>query len=119
MLNVFKYFDQPKELNQSDLMDKMYLLYDELYYGLLGPKDKERLESLLPLIKKDPRGAGLYAKYILQKRWPEAEPTIMKSPLYAYHYAYWVIKDRWKEAEPYIQKDSDLWDTYKEDFKID
>ena len=115
MLNVFKYFDQPNELNRSDLISHMHLLHDELHYGLLGPKDKEKLKPLLPLIKKSAQSAGLYAKYILQKRWPEAEPTIMKNPLYAYHYAVWVLQSPWPEAEPYIMKDPELWELYTEE----
>ena len=46
-----------------------------------------------------------YARFIIEGRWPEAEPYIKKDLYWAYHYAKNIIKGRWGEAEPYIKKD--------------
>jgi len=61
-----------------------------------------RTPELEPIIMKNPRMAGQYAKYVIKGRWPEAEPIIMQDPGHAYLYAKYIIKDRWPEAEPYI-----------------
>ena len=143
MLNVFKYFDAPNELNRSELNDSISLL-DQLSSGELQPSDKPLLEPVIHIIKKSPRLAMWYAAEVLQHRWPEvepyiiqdpsiaywytrhaikgrwpeAEPVIMRDPLFAYKYARWVIRGRWIDAEPYIQKDHEQWPRYAEFFNI-
>ena len=143
MLNVFKYFDAPNELNRSELKNYIPLL-DQLAGGELQPSDKSLLAPVMHLIKRSPRLAMWYAAEILQQRWseaepvimqdpnkaywytrhvikerwPEAEPIIMKDPLFAYKYARWVIRGRWIDAELYIQKDPEQWSRYAEFFKI-
>ncbi len=57
------------------------------------------------IIKRIPRDAYLYAKYVIDGRWVEVEPVIMKNPHYAYQYAKNVLQKRWPDAEPYIMKD--------------
>ena len=142
MLNVFKYFNNPKELDRSDLIDHMLL--DVLAAGELDSSDKARLEPVLHLIKRNPRMAMWYAaeiinqrwpevepiilkepsqaywytRHVIKERWPEAEPVIMKDPLYAYKYARWIIRDRWPEAEPYIKQDGEQWARYAEFFNL-
>jgi hypothetical protein len=114
MLNVFKYFEKPDELNRHDLQEHMHLL-DLLSDARLSPEAKSQLEPVLHIIKKSPKLAYYYAKTILDERWPEAEPYIIKDPYWAYVYTYAVInKDhkrenmiRWKEAEPVIMKDAE------------
>ena len=49
--------------------------------------------------------AYLYARDVIEGRWPEAEPVFLKSNKWAYRYASDVIKDRWPDAEPYIMQD--------------
>lgn len=58
-------------------------------------------------IKKDPQNAYKYAKYVLEDRWPEAEPEpfILKKSGSDCLYALCVLKDRWPEAESQIKKD--------------
>ena len=64
-------------------------------------KTKNRLEN----IKRNPKRAYLFAKNILKKRWPQAEPYIMKDGFWAYKYANDVMKELWPEAESSINKD--------------
>lgn len=61
--------------------------------------------------------AYLCARYVLKRRWLEAEPAIMTDPFFAYLYARDVRKRRWEEAEPVI-KASPYWDDYAEHFNI-
>lgn len=42
----------------------------------------------------------------------------MKDPFVAYKYARLVLKKRWPEAEPFIYKDKKTSEFYKEHFKI-
>lgn len=58
-----------------------------------------------PVIMKGGDCAYRYAVGVINGRWPEAEPVIMKDPKWAYNYAKDVIKRRWPEAEPVIMKD--------------
>jgi hypothetical protein len=58
-----------------------------------------------PTIMKHPNVAAWYAIHVLKREWPEAEPTIMKNPALALDYAIYVLKRRWPEAEPTIMKD--------------
>jgi len=74
-------------------------------------------DDLQDYIMKDPEYAYNYAKYVLEDRWPEAEPYIMKDPVWAYYYARDTIKDRWYEAEPYI-KGSIYQEYYEDDFGV-
>ena len=62
-------------------------------------EDNELLQSFIPKpINPSPARAYNYAKYILDDRWPEAEPIIMKDPRYATLYQIkmsgWLWKDR-------------------------
>ena len=45
-----------------------------------------------------------YARFVLKKRWPQAEKLILNCPESAYLYARHVMKKRWKEAEPVVIK---------------
>jgi hypothetical protein len=66
-------------------------------------------------ISKDPEHASEYARYVINGRWPEAEETIIKDPKGAYLYARFVIKGRWPEAEETIIKDPKSAYSYIED----
>ena len=134
MLNVFNFYDKPKELDNSDLMDKMDLL-ESIISISKQPNAKEILAPVINIIKKSPEYAYLYVITVLKKqrwkevesvigsdayyafnyalnvldghRWKEAEQVIMKDPHWAYRYAEAIIQGRWPEAEPYIMTDAD------------
>jgi hypothetical protein len=68
---------------------------------------------------KDPHYAYRYAKSVLLRRWPEAEPYILSDSDTAYWYARYVIKRRWPEAEHIIASDRWEWRRYQEEFRIE
>ena len=77
-------------------------LYEYAYeYGRLEPK----WEKLL-LSSKDPYWLYWYTRYVIGRRWQEAEEYIKKNPRWAYWYALDIVENRWPEAEEYIMKDS-------------
>ena len=43
----------------------------------------------------------------------------MESPAHAKDYAIYVLQKRWPEAEPYIKDDIEQWDSYKDYFGIE
>jgi hypothetical protein len=51
-------------------------------------------------------------------RWPEAEPAIINRPDYAAEYAKFILKRRWLEAEPIIKQKVHDWVRYKNHFGI-
>lgn len=59
--------------------------------------------------------ACMYAKEVLQRRWPAAEPVIKMYPKSAYHYAKYVVKDRWEPGEDVIREDPIQWEMYMDD----
>lgn len=61
---------------------------------------------------KDPYIAYDYARYVLCKRWPEAEPLIATSTVWAFEYACNVIGGRFLEGEEAIKKDPLRWHKY-------
>ena len=61
---------------------------------------------------KDPFWSLMYARDVIQGRWPEAEPRIMKDSFLAYRYAKEVIKGPWQEAERFIKRDAAAWSIY-------
>ena len=81
MLNIYKYFDEPKSLDGIENYKQQ----------LLSTGDAPKLSR--------------FAIDVLRERWPDAEPIIMKHPYRALFYARDVIKGRWEEAEPYIMQD--------------
>ena len=91
MKNIFKYFENPTESNQAELLMYLQALTD-LENGKLGPSD---IELLAPVID-----------------------IVMKHPEYAYRYATSIIKTRWHDAEEYIQKDELYWNKYCIEFNI-
>jgi hypothetical protein len=104
MLNVFNYYDNPKDLNKSELINKLELLKNITELSQENGA-KEKLAPVLYIIKKSARISYLYARYILKERWIEVEPIICKDSWYSYMYAKHVINGPWKECEPAIMKD--------------
>ena len=78
----------------------------------------ERWPEAEKYIMKDPKYAYYYARNILKRRWPEAEPVIMKDPKFAYSYALHILNGRWPEAEPVIMQNPHVWPKYKQHFNI-
>ena len=138
MLNIFNYYDNPRELDRFDLLDAFFII-EKLKEMSLTQSDKDKLEQCLPIIKKDPEAAyryaidilkgrfpeaerymvndpwvaHRYAKNVIKGRWKEAEPVIMNDLVFAYMYARDIIKGRWEEAEPTIKKDDYYWGEYQ------
>lgn len=79
--------------------------FDYYYYLAAGnlndrsklPKNHKVEKDILT--RKDPRDAYLYARDILKRRWPQAEPIIQTNVNYAHYYAKDVIRGRWPEEE--------------------
>lgn len=96
MLLRILYEDSALDQIEDKFEDFVTRIADKMFRG-------EKLdETDLGDIKRHPRLAGLYAHYVLKKRWPEAEDLIRQDPWQAYHYARDVIKGRWPEAEEII-----------------
>lgn len=87
------------------------------YYFFLYAKDiiEGRWPEAEEFIKKDPESAYFYAHYAMGERWPEAEETIMKDPEWAFQYAKNVIKNRWPEAEGVIKNDA-MWSWHYDEY---
>jgi hypothetical protein len=73
-----------------------------------------QIEQII-LSAENPEWVCRYAFYVINRRWPEAEPFIMKDPYWAFCYARDVIKGRWPEAEPFIMVDPKLASFYARD----
>ena len=63
--------------------------------------------------------AYCYARDVLERPWPEAEPYIAKNTFWACNYAKNVLRDRFYEAEPYIAKNPGYWARYKRYFNVE
>jgi hypothetical protein len=112
MLNVFDYYDEPKDLNKSELYDSIALL-DKLSKGLVSPIDKESLAPVYHIIKKQPLLASMYAIKVLQHNWSEMEDLIKTNAQASLLYTINILNKnktdnliRWKEAEPVIMKEA-------------
>ena len=115
MLNVFKFYTEPKELNRSDIAEHMHLV--NTIKTLEYDNDaKSKLSPIINVIKRDPKCAFEYARWINRGRWEEGEPTILKSSWYSYMYARYVINGVWKEGEPSIKQDPNFWSMYQNYF---
>jgi len=80
-------------------------------------KTHERSPELEPVIARDSLYAYLYAQDVLgHKRFPEGEKAIAKDPRQAYFYAAYVLEKRWPEAEPVIAKERWYADMYNNRF---
>jgi hypothetical protein len=96
MINFYDLHKQELDLNNE---------YREDVYNIRHMDSLYDYSKVLHIIRRDIRSAVLYAQYVKQGRYLDAEQTIMTSPMYAYLYALKIIKDRWPEAESYIMKD--------------
>jgi hypothetical protein len=118
-MNLYKLHSDPKSLNHyNEAQQSMpeVFVHDDTYRKDFIVRDFTQKQ--IRAISKDPKWACLYAKTVLKRRWPEAEPYIMKDPGYAFIYAKDMIEDRWPEAEPYIMKDAEWWSFYKHRFGL-
>jgi hypothetical protein len=110
LLDGEKYLCHIQSKQLMDFWNESFMISEEVYYllsdyvpdvGLFVWIDSEIYKNT---IMKDPYAASEYAKHVLKRRWPEAEPIIMKDPYAASEYAKHVLKRRWPEAESIIMK---------------
>ena len=103
MLNVYKFYDNPKDLPLYDKLNgTIDLLMESTWWN---PSMVGQLEPLMSIIIKSPEFAFTYVAFVMEySRWPEGEPAIMKEARFAYAYARDVIKGRWHKAESIIMK---------------
>ena len=111
MLNIFKYYDDYKSLDKSELSEAISLMHN-IFMIEDEPDAAEELAPVLHIIKRVPEYASEYARYIIKGRWKEAELVIMKDPYENYLYVKEAIKERCPDLEPIIIKDADLALTY-------
>lgn len=125
MLNLYSYYDKPKELPLYDeLYDVIWALVelsnlDDTYEDLEEFDDeefkefaKETYAPVMYIIVRNAKLSAMYAIYEIKGRFPEGEPAIMKSPEYASRYAMEALHKRWPEAEPIIKTDEGDWKRY-------
>lgn len=124
MLNIYKYYDNPKTLplheeateglKWIDLISS-YMLDDPEAEGITEDELRAKIQQHLHIISKSAEASYLYADYILHHRFPEGEKAISSKPPYALDYCISVLaKDpnwkyksgRWPEAEPAIMRSS-------------
>lgn len=76
-----------------------------------SPEDAHKINNFVAQ-QMNPQEVAQYAKWVLGRRWPEAEPKIMQDPTAAIEYMGKFNKkatgypqyERWEQAEPYIMK---------------
>jgi hypothetical protein len=105
-MDLYKYHSNPEKLHGYD---KKHMATPEMAFGALksGKLNAQQKKEAESVVATDPEYAYLYARNVIQGRWPEAEPVIAKDPQWAYTYARYVIKGRWPEGEPAIAKKAD------------
>ena len=117
MLNVYEYFDEPKELSLFDEIGGVIeYLNTPSNWSTLGASG---LKPILNAIKKSPDLAYYYAVNVVRGRWEEAEPVIIKDPEWAYRYARDILRARWPEAEPHIKTNDYAKSSYEFDFDVE
>ncbi len=102
-MNLYRYYNHPITLdNYQELGDVIIKVQNMLRWG--RTVFEQDLDDVKYIIQKCPERAYRYAKLIMKRRWPEAEPYILKNATYSYYYAKEVMVKRWPEAESYIIK---------------
>jgi lambda repressor-like predicted transcriptional regulator len=106
-MNLYEFHSEPKSLIHFDRAHELVpeLFVDTRYGSVRFPQELSNTQ--LGALSRVPKLAYNYAKTVLKRRWPEAEPHIMKDPVLAHDYAKTVIKGEWKEAEKYILQRAD------------
>jgi len=102
-----------EKIKKSDYLT--ILDFAEIYY----PEwDYINSPEILQVVMKDPYSIYIYARDVIKRPWPEAEPLIINSQSAA-QYAIDVKKDRWLEAEPYFLENK-VWylDRYLKTFNL-
>jgi len=150
-MNLYKLHSNPEELigDETIVPSVQYRRLSQLVKQRKAPglmnKMKNRLintdkeiKQIMDRLKNDPWAAGMIARHILDKPWPEGEPAIAKHPYlallyardilagpfpagepaiasersYAFDYANEVLRGRFPEGEPEIRKSKGLWKKY-------
>jgi lambda repressor-like predicted transcriptional regulator len=101
-MNLYNFHSEPKSLIHHDEAHEFVpeLFVDTRYGSVRFPQELSNTQ--LGALSRVPKLAYYYAKNVLKRRWPEAEPYIMKDPVSAYLYTKAVIDGPWPEAEKYI-----------------
>ena len=113
MLNVYKKFERPEELNDYETLYPLAEALRKLRnhesdtdpdYELTD-RDKEILSKNTKIILRYPILAYNYAQNVLNGRWPECETIIKDNERLAYCYAAYVSHVRWKDiGYPEVEK---------------
>lgn len=96
MIDLYDLHDQPEQLKYYDRSE----LVPARAWALIQRGIKIQPEAL-ENIKRDPKHAMLYAKYILHDAWPEAEPYIAQDAKSSYYYAD-ILDAPFPQGEPAI-----------------
>jgi hypothetical protein len=109
MLNVYSKFDKPKTLTRYKELRPVIVAINKLLKNpnKLKPEDKELLlaNTHLKILASEVDLAVYFAKYVLEKRFPEAEDVIAKDPHDAFAYARDIIKGRWADiGKPEVEQ---------------
>jgi hypothetical protein len=118
-MNLYKFHKKPTELHRYQDAD-MYVLdvFWEKYYHI----DKsEELKKREKEIVKSAKYSYMYARKVLEKRFPLGEPAIAKNAEYSYYYAIGVLKGRFPLGESAIAKSAKYtywYDAYCKYFRI-
>lgn len=115
MRHKLEYQDDPVEWHQEygedppQVNDQFDELEPNTMFQLVG---EENVNKYLKSIKKNPALAYHYAFGIVRGPWPDGEKAILHDDWYAVEYAKNVLKKRWPEAEPMLARKAASEDGY-------
>jgi len=107
---------QGKRLLQSEEC----VLAQSCHYSYLYAKYvlHRRFLQAEPYLAKDAHWAYKYAFDIIKGRFPAAESELLKSCFYIYSYAIEIMNKRWRKAEVFLAQDQTLYASYVRHFSI-
>jgi len=110
-MNIYKLHTDPEQLTgYEQRLQVPKFAYEEVRDELTKHRSaddvRKATEHLQDVLLKDPKYAYLYAKVVMEDRWPAAEDIIKTVPHWAYLYTRFLLRgDRWPEAEKTILTD--------------
>jgi hypothetical protein len=110
-VNLYKFHQEPKDLHKHKEADESVI---EVFWDKYKKNPKE-LKKREPAIAKSAKYSYLYARNILEGRFPLGEPDIAKDGEYSYYYAEDVLKGRFELGEPAIAKSAEYSYLYARD----
>jgi hypothetical protein len=101
MLNVYKCYDDPESLTKYEENTRFFEAVKSFKRNpsQASQDDIDQLTLRINITKMIPNIAYYYARYVMKRRWEDAEPYISRQDSIAFNYAYWVVKGRWEECE--------------------